>query len=143
MLYPTLLQDCILLEIITHRSNFSDKVIPYYKWTLSSFISTSSQLMMSNDSLRNFLTFFAPWIWVFKKEMRWANVEKGIWRNKTLLKAAFFAWTISLDKIITMDNLQKHRLITVDWYCIWKHNGKSMDHLLLCCDNASEIWYFL
>jgi hypothetical protein len=38
-----------------------------------------------------------------------------------------------------MDNLQKHGLILVDWCCMCKRSGESVDHLLYC-SFAQELW---
>jgi len=46
------------------------------------------------------------------------------------LRAAFFAWSAVLSKILTIDNLRKRHIIAVD---------KSVDHLPLHCD-AYAIW---
>jgi hypothetical protein len=44
----------------------------------------------------------------------------------------FFAWSVALGKILTMDNLRKQHVIVVDWCCICKMDGDSMDLLLHC-----------
>ena len=43
--------------------------------------------MVHNDGLR------FPW--------------KSVWQTKVPLRAAFFAWSVALEKILTMDNLWK------------------------------------
>ena len=55
-------------------------------------------------------------------------------------RVAFFSWTAVLGKILTIDALRKRRLITVDWCCMCKHNWENVDHLLLHCRLAREIW---
>ena len=55
--------------------------------------------------------------------------RKSIWRTKAPLKVAFFAWSAALGKILTMDNLRKRQLIVVNWCCLCKLNGESVDHL--------------
>jgi hypothetical protein len=65
---------------------------------------------------------------------------KSIWRLKTLIRVAFFVWTAALGKILTVDNLRKRRIIIVDWCCMCKHQGDSVDNLLLHCDMARELW---
>jgi hypothetical protein len=56
---------------------------------------------------------------------------KSIWRTKVLLKVAFFVWSATLGKILTMDNLRKRHIIVVDrcWMC--KRNEEFMDYLLI------------
>ncbi|KAG2729847.1 hypothetical protein I3760_01G267900 [Carya illinoinensis] len=65
---------------------------------------------------------------------------KNIWRSKAPTKAAFFVWTAVLGKILTTDNLRRRGLIIVDWCCLCRNNGETVDHLLLHCKFASEIW---
>jgi hypothetical protein len=45
---------------------------------------------------------------------------KSSCRSKAPLGVAFFKWSTSLGKILTMDNLCKHHIIVMDWYCICK-----------------------
>jgi hypothetical protein len=54
--------------------------------------------------------------------------------------AVFLAWTAALGKILTVNNLRKRRVITVDRCCLYKRNGKLVDHILLHCDMASALW---
>jgi len=61
---------------------------------------------------------------------------KSVWQTQTPSQAAFFAWSVVLDKILTMDNLRKMHVILVDRCCMCKRNGESVDHLLLHCDVA-------
>ncbi len=55
-------------------------------------------------------------------------------------RVAFFSWTDVLGKILTIDALRKCGLIIVDWCCMCKHNGESVDHVLLDCRLAREMW---
>jgi hypothetical protein len=41
---------------------------------------------------------------------------------------------------LTIQNLQKRHLIIVDWFCMCKRSGESVDHLLLHCSVACELW---
>jgi hypothetical protein len=63
-----------------------------------------------------------------------------VWWTRALSRAAFFAWSVALDKILTMDNLRKRHIIIVDRCCLCKRDGESVDHLLLHCDVASAMW---
>ena len=40
--------------------------------------------------------------------------SKSIWRTKVPLRMTFFAWSMTLGKILTMDNLKKQHVIVVD-----------------------------
>jgi hypothetical protein len=69
---------------------------------------------------------------------------KSIWHVKAPSKVSFFVWTADLRKILTHDNLCRRNIVVVKWCCMCKKNGKSIDHLLLHCDVARDIWsYFL
>jgi hypothetical protein len=39
---------------------------------------------------------------------------KSIWRSKAHLRVAFFTWTTSLGKILTMDNFCKRHIVVID-----------------------------
>uniref|UniRef100_A0A7N2MNQ6 Reverse transcriptase zinc-binding domain-containing protein n=1 Tax=Quercus lobata TaxID=97700 RepID=A0A7N2MNQ6_QUELO len=43
-------------------------------------------------------------------------------------------------KILTTDNLRKRRIIVLDWCYMCKRCGESVDHLLLHCPIAFELW---
>ena len=52
----------------------------------------------------------------------------------------FFSWAASLGKILSTDNLWKRGIIELDWWCMCKRCGESMDHLLLHCPMAYKLW---
>jgi hypothetical protein len=65
---------------------------------------------------------------------------KSVWRTQAPPRAAFFAWTAALGKILTADNLKKWKIIIMDRCYLCKRDGEFVDHLLLHCDVASILW---
>ena len=39
---------------------------------------------------------------------------KSIWRTKVPLRVAFFAWTATLGKTLTLDNVQKRGIVVIN-----------------------------
>ena len=64
-----------------------------------------------------------------------------IWQSKVPPRVAFFAWSASLGKILTTDNLRsKKRVLVLDWCYMCKRCGESVGHLLIHCPIAWELW---
>ncbi len=63
--------------------------------------------------------------------------------GKVPRRVAFFVWTAALGKILTTDNLRRRHVLIIDWCCICKSSGESVDHLLLHYPVALDIWSFL
>ena len=56
---------------------------------------------------------------------------KLVWQWKVPPRVAFFSWSASLGKILTIDNLCRRSIIVLDWCYMCKRCGESVDHLLL------------
>jgi len=67
---------------------------------------------------------------------------KNIWMAKVPLRVVFFMWTAALRRILIVDNLCKRHILIIDWCCLYKCSGESIDHLLLQCSIATNIWSF-
>jgi hypothetical protein len=52
-------------------------------------------------------------------------------------------WTVTLGKILTLDNLRKRGIIVVGWCCMCKQSGESINHLLLHCEVVRALWSVL
>ena len=55
-------------------------------------------------------------------------------------RVAFFSWTAALGKILTTDNLWKRHVAVLEWCFMCKRCGELVDHLLLHCSIAYELW---
>ena len=67
------------------------------------------------------------------------DLWKSILKVKAPSRVAFFVWTATVGKILALDNLWK-RNIMVEWCYICKHYREPIDHLLLHCEVATELW---
>ncbi|XP_059650347.1 uncharacterized protein LOC132296126 [Cornus florida] len=76
--------------------------------------------------MSNFASYDFPW--------------KTIWRSMAPIRVAFFVWTTVWGKILTIDNSRKRGNNFVNWCCICKQNGESVDHLLLHCSVVHDCW---
>ena len=68
---------------------------------------------------------------------------KCIWKPKVPPRVAFFIWTVVLGRILTANNLRRRNIILVDWCCLCKEDGETIDHLFLHCKVARELWNFV
>jgi hypothetical protein len=66
---------------------------------------------------------------------------KSIWRTKAPPRVAFFVWSATFGKILTLDNLRKRNIVLVNRCGMCKKKKEeSIDHLLLHCESAQFLW---
>jgi mannosylglycoprotein endo-beta-mannosidase len=68
---------------------------------------------------------------------------RDVWRSKVPMRVAFFVWEVMHGKILTIDNLRRRGICVIDWCYLCKGDAESIDHLLLHCSVASELWNFV
>ena len=66
-----------------------------------------------------------------------------LWQSKVPPRVAFFSWFVSLGKILTIDNFRRRRVLVLDWCYMCKRCKELVDHLLLHCPVAWELWSLL
>ena len=62
-----------------------------------------------------------------------------LWKPKVPTKVSLFLWIAALRRISTTDNLRRHRVIVVDWYCMCKRDGETIDRVLMHCPIARVV----
>lgn len=65
---------------------------------------------------------------------------KMVWRSLAPYRVAVFAWELANEAILTGDNLRRRRKIYVNWCFLCKGDEESVNHLMLHCPVASELW---
>ena len=66
--------------------------------------------------------------------------RKFVWHSKIPPRVAFFSWTAALGKILTLKNLWYKGVAVIDWCYMCKKSEESVNHLLLHCPIAYELW---
>jgi len=64
---------------------------------------------------------------------------KSIWKVKVSLRVAFFVWSATLGRILTLDNLQKRNIIMIEWCYMCKTCEEYIDRLFLHCKVATKL----
>jgi hypothetical protein len=65
---------------------------------------------------------------------------KSVWRTKAPPMVAFFIWSATLGKILTLDNLRKKNMVLINRCRMCKRDEETIDHLLLHCECAQVLW---
>ena len=63
-----------------------------------------------------------------------------VWQSNVRSRVAFFSWTTALGKILTIYNLRNRHIIVLNWCYLCNMCGELVDHLLLYCPIAYELW---
>ena len=53
---------------------------------------------------------------------------------------SFFVWIATWEKILTGDTLRCRSFDFVDWCIMCRCNGETVNHLLLHCEKAYQLW---
>ena len=64
---------------------------------------------------------------------------KGIWKAKVPKRVAFFLWTATHDRILTLDNLMLRGRPLANRCCMCQCSGESIDHFLIHCHVANSL----
>ena len=78
------------------------------------------------NKLRSPLPIIFPW--------------KGLRKVKVPRRVSFFMWIAVWDRILTGDNWRGRGMDFVDWCIMCRCNGEMVDHLLLHCGKAYQLW---
>ena len=65
---------------------------------------------------------------------------ESIWQSRVPHKVSVFTWLVAQGKILTIDNLHCRRIWVLDWYYMCKRAGESVNHLMIHCEYAHELW---
>lgn len=68
---------------------------------------------------------------------------KSVWVTRLSSKIAFFVWTMALGCITNIDNLIQHSHILVNWCYMCCKNVELVNHLLIHCSIASQLWFLI
>ena len=68
---------------------------------------------------------------------------KAIWGVHAPRRVAFFAWSASWVRILTIDNLMRRGYQLAGWCCMCRQDGETINHLLIHCDLAFGLWSFV
>ena len=66
-----------------------------------------------------------------------------IWKSGIPSRIKFFAWSLSLERINTLDVLQSKRssqCLSPNWCVMCRQDQESISHLFLHCDYARSLW---
>ena len=63
-----------------------------------------------------------------------------MWKSKVPPRVTFFTWTVASRKILTIDNLWNRHIAVKEWCFMCKRCWESVDHFLLQCPIAYELW---
>lgn len=80
-------------------------------------------------SFHSFYNVFSPYD---NYPFPWKKVwQARVWQTRVPPRFAFFAWTTSLEKILTMDNLRKRNVVVIEWHCMCKCSREILDYSIV------------
>ena len=109
---------------------FVDNIVPlnedddWLRWTLKN--NGNFDIRSHYNVLRDSSSITFPW--------------KGIWGVKAPRWVSFFVWIVAWNKILTRVHTKNKGFDFVDWCCMCRHCGKTVDHLLINCEKAQQLW---
>lgn len=68
---------------------------------------------------------------------------KSIWKVKAPRCFAFFLWATTLGRILTVDSLRRRSFQLITQYYVCKKDDETINHLLLHCEYAVDIWHLV
>ena len=86
----------------------------------------------SGFEARGFYLFFYPLTCSFPWRL--------VWQSKVPPRVAFISWSASLEIFLQLISFAKKGIIILDWCYMYKRCEKLVDHLLLHCPIAFEMW---
>lgn len=69
-----------------------------------------------------------------------SNLWTSLWKIKAPPRVSAFAWLGLHGSVLTMDNLRKRKVIVINAYPLCLADEKIVDHLLVNCRVAWEVW---
>ena len=92
---------------------------------------------------RNGLFLVSSYYRILRGERETSLLWRTIWFTGIPPKVSFFVWAAALNRILTIDNLVKRQWILVNRCCLCCLDAESVDHPLLHCPVASQLWFLV
>lgn len=86
---------------------------------------------------------FASWLVKGRAERDFNHFPEKIWKNSAPKKAQIVCWLACLEKLNTMDMIQRRMPLSYwnpQWCVMCKKGGESVNHIFLHCPTANFLW---